>query len=180
MGHVPEKPSKTELLAVFFILVGTAFAGKLFETENRPLSTKGIILALFSSLTYALYIIATGRVAKTGRWQSKSTIIMVGSSLSIFAVNSGTIISGNHFGGEFLLWAIFLAIAGTTIPTALFAAGISKIGSGISSILMTVELPVAILCARIVLKEQISPAQAAGLLIMAASIAAMNYYKSRK
>ena len=42
---------------------------------------------------------------------------------------------------------------------------------------MTIELPVAILCARIVLKEQITPIQIAGIMIMLVSICAMNYYK---
>jgi drug/metabolite transporter (DMT)-like permease len=69
---------------------------------------------------------------------------------------------------------------GTTVPTALFASGISKIGVGISSILMTVELPVAIICARIVLKEQIGSLQIVGIVIMLASICIMNYYKVYK
>ena len=103
--------------------------------------------------------------------------IMVGSSSCIFAINSGVILNSGYLCGEFMLWTVFLAVVGTTIPTALFAAGISKIGAGISSILMTVELPVAILCVRIVLKEYISLLQATGILVMLASIAAMNYYK---
>ena len=42
---------------------------------------------------------------------------------------------------------------------------------------MTVELPVAIICARIVLKEQIGSLQIVGIVIMLASICIMNYYK---
>lgn len=174
------KLSRFEFLTVFFILIGTAMVGKLFETEEWAFSIKGIILALSSSLTYAIYIIANGRIGKGVRWQSKSMVIMIGSSLCIFMINGGTIIASNHFSGEFLIWIIFLAIVGTTIPTALFATGISKIGAGISSILMTVELSVAILCARIILKEQISPLQIAGIIIMLASILAMNYHKLLK
>ena len=174
------KPSRFEFLTVFFILIGTAMVGKLFETEEWTFSIKGIILALSSSLTYAIYIIANGRIGKGVRWQSKSMVIMIGSSICIFMINGGTIIAGSHFSGGFLIWVIFLAIVGTTIPTALFATGISKIGAGISSILMTVELPVAILCARIILKEQISPLQIAGIIIMLASILAMNYHKLLK
>lgn len=174
------KPSRFEFLTVFFILIGTAMVGKLFETEEWAFSIKGIILALSSSLTYAIYIIANGRIGKGVRWQSKSMVIMIGSSLCIFMINGGTIIASNHFSGEFLIWIIFLAIVGTTIPTALFATGISKIGAGISSILMTIELPIAILCARIILKEQISPLQIAGIIIMLASILAMNYHKLLK
>ena len=79
-----------------------------------------------------------------------------------------------------MLWALFLAIIGTTIPTALFAAGIPKIGVGISSILMTIELPVAVICAVVVLNEHISPVQIAGIVVMLTAISIMNYYKSLK
>ena len=171
------KSSGMELLTVLFILIGTVLAGGILETKEWAFSFKGIILALSSSLTYTLYIIANGRIGKGVRWQSKSMAIMIGSSSCLFAINGGVIIGNDYLCGEFMLWAIFLAVVGTTIPTALFAAGISKIGTGISSVLMTVELPVAILCARIVLKEHISPLQSAGIVIMLAAICSMNYYK---
>jgi drug/metabolite transporter (DMT)-like permease len=174
------KPSRLELVTVTFILIGTVMAGRLFEMETFVFSMKGVILALCSSLTYAVYIVANGRVGKGVRWQSKSMMIMAGSSLCILSINTGEVMSFHNLDHEFVLWAIFLAVIGTTIPTALFAAGISKIGAGISSILMTVELPVAILCARVVLGERISAIQMAGVIIMLSSICAMNYYKSRK
>jgi len=174
------KTSRLELLTVFFILIGTVMAGNLFDAEMCSLSLKGILLALCASLSYAAYIVANGRVGKGVQWQSKSTMIMVGSTLTIFMINSRTIVFENHFGREFLLWVLFLAVVGTTIPTALFAVGIPKIGAGLSSILMTVELPVAVLCASVVLNEQINPAQVAGIIIMLASISTMNYYKSLK
>lgn len=174
------KPSRLELVTVTFILIGTVMAGRLFEMETFVFSMKGVILALCSSLTYAVYIVANGRVGKGVRWQSKSMMIMAGSSLCIFSINADIIVSFHEFDHEFMLWAMFLAVIGTTIPTALFAAGISKIGAAISSILMTVELPVAILCARVVLGERISTIQMAGVIIMLSSICAMNYYRNRK
>ncbi|MDL2242067.1 DMT family transporter [Bacteroidales bacterium OttesenSCG-928-L03] len=173
-----KKPSRLELITVFFILIGTVMAGNLFHTEAWRFSMKGILLSLFASLTYAVYIVANGRVGKCVRWQSKSSLIMVGSALTIFLINQKEIVTNNHFGGEFLLWALFLAIVGTTIPTALFAAGIPRIGAGLASILMTVELPVAVICAWAVLREKMNPIQIAGIIIMLAAISAMNYYKS--
>jgi drug/metabolite transporter (DMT)-like permease len=174
------KPSNVELLTVFLILIGTVMAGGVLEAEHTTFSIKGILLALSSSLTYAIYIVANGRIGKGVRWQSKSMAIMAGSSLTIFMINSETIVTANYFCGEFALWALFLAIIGTTIPTALFAAGISKIGAGISAILMTIELPIAIICARIVLGEHITPLQIAGIIVMIAAISAMNHYKLTK
>jgi drug/metabolite transporter (DMT)-like permease len=174
------RSSRIELVTIFFILTGTILAGGILEMKEWIFSFRGTLLAFSSALTYAVYIVANGRIGKEVRWQAKSTIIMVGSSLCIFTINTGVITAGNYLCGEFMLWVLFLAVVGTTIPTALFAAGISKIGAGISSILMSVELPVAILCARIVLHEHISIWQTAGIIIMLASISAMNYYKVTK
>ena len=114
--------SRLEMLTVFFILVGTIMAGGVLETDEWTFSVKGTLLALSASLTYAVYIIANGRCGKGVRWQSKSMTIMVGSSLCIFLINSKTVLSGNYLCNEFAGWAVFLAVIGTTIPTALFAA----------------------------------------------------------
>ncbi|SEW37866.1 Threonine/homoserine efflux transporter RhtA [Chitinophaga sp. YR573] len=173
-----KKPGRPELLTVVFILIGTVMAGNLFYAEKLSFSWKGLTFVLCSSLTYAIYIVANSRVGKNVNWLPKSTMIMTGSALAIFIVNANTILAGSHFSYEFLLIAVFLAVIGTSIPTALFAAGIPKIGAGVSSILMTVELPVAIICATIVLNEHTSVVQIAGILIMLIAISAMNYYKS--
>ena len=172
-----KRPSRIELVTVIFILMGTVIAGNIFSAEEYSFSLKGIALALLSSLTYAAYIVANGRVDNNRRWQSKSALIMTGSACIIFLINSKTILAGNHFDSEFLLWAMFFAVVGTTIPTALFAASIPKIGVGVSAILMTVELPVAMLCAGLVLSERVSLLQATGIVIMLTAISTMNYYK---
>ena len=171
------KPSGAEWLTVFLILLGTLMAGKVFETEEWNVSPKGVLLALGASFTYAVYIIANGRCAGDLCWQKKSMAIMLGSSLCIFSINGARLLSGHYLCGDFFLWAFFLAVAGTTLPTALFAAGISRIGAGFSSILMTVELPVAILCARVILGERVSLLQMLGITLMLLSIIAMNCHK---
>ncbi|NML37905.1 EamA family transporter [Chitinophaga sp. G-6-1-13] len=175
-----QRPGRLEMVTVLFILVGTVMAGNLLEADALSFSWQGMALALASAFTYAVYIVANSRVGKSVKWQSKSTLIMAGSALTIFIINAQPIVSDNHFGYTFLLWAVFLAVVGTTIPTALFAAGIPKIGAGTSAILMTIEFPVAVLCAYLVLHEAISPVQIAGIIVMLAAISVMNYYKSLK
>ncbi|MGI6233226.1 MAG: EamA family transporter [Prevotella sp.] len=169
------RPSRQEGVTVLVIMAGTLLAGKVLEGEEFEFSIVGIVLALASSLTYALYIIANGRVGTEMCWQRKSALIMTGSSLCIFAVNGTKVLPAAGSGSHFLLWALWLAIAGTTIPTALFAEGISRVGAALSSILMTVELPVAVLCAHAILHEPVSPMQCMGVVIMLGAICSMNY-----
>ena len=68
----------------------------------------------------------------------------------------------------------------TTIPTALFAVGIPKVGAGTASMLMTVELPVAVLCAHALLNEPVALWQMVGIALMSGAIIRMNYGKHRQ
>ncbi|HMG90868.1 MAG TPA: EamA family transporter [Chryseolinea sp.] len=60
----------------------------------------------------------------------------------------------------------------------LFASGIPRIGAGLSSLIMTVELPVAVLSAHIVLGEDLEPAQWAGITIMLLALLLLNAQKA--
>lgn len=171
------RPTRTELVTVSVILVGTVMASGFMSAEIHSYSITGIVLALLSSLTYGTYIVANGQCGRNVRWNAKSMAIMFGSSITIFAINAPRIAGGEYLCGEFVLWILLLAVAGTTVPTALFAAGIPKIGAPLSSILMTVELPVAVICAWLILGEDMTTVQIAGVLLLLTAIAAMNYSK---
>ena len=170
------RPTRTELVTVSVILVGTVMASGIMSAEIHSYSIMGIGLALLSSLTYGTYLVANGQCGHNVRWEAKSMVIMLGSSITIFAIPP-RITGGEYLCGEFVLWILLLAIAGTTVPTALFAAGIPKIGAPLSSILMTVELPVAVICAWFILGESMTAIQIAGVLLLITAIAVMNYSK---
>jgi drug/metabolite transporter (DMT)-like permease len=174
------KPSRIEFATMATILTGTLLAGGLLETDLCSMSAKGLLTATGAAMAYAVYVVANGRIGKGVRWQSKSATIMLGSSLTILAINGSAAIGLDNFSTEFASWAMMLAIAGTTIPTALFAMGIYKIGACTSSVLMTAELPVAIISAHLILGEKTSNTQIAGIIILIGAISAMNYYRTNK
>lgn len=174
-----KNPSLAECCAAAVVMIGSVLASGIAERGAGEYSARGIMFALGAALSYAAYITANGHIAQTFCWRTKSALIMTASAAAIFAVNAGEITANSHFGGGFVLWSLAFAIFGTTIPTALFAAGIPKIGAGVSSILMAVELPVAVVCAHFVLGERIDAAQTLGVLVMLCAIAAMNHLRSK-
>lgn len=105
---------------------------------------------------------------------------MTGSSIAIFVAGFNQIAGNFNFSVSFLPWGIGFAVFGTTIPTALFSLGIPKIVACLSSILMTVELPVAVICARFILGEQIDILQTCGIALMFFAIIFINYYRSKR
>lgn len=171
------RPTRTELLTVSAILVATVMASGIISTGIKSFSILGVGLALLSSLTYGIYIVANGQCGRNVRWEAKSMTIMLGSSMTIFVINAPRITAGEYICGDFALWILLLAVAGTTIPTALFAAGIPKIGAPLRSILMTVELPVAVICAWLILGESMTAVQIGGVVILLTAIAVMNHSK---
>ena len=174
------RPSFAELGAVAVLLCATALASGALSQTFAGFSAKGLWIALLGTLSYAVYVVANGHINTSESWLLKSALIMTGSSVAIFVVGFGQIAENFNFGASFLSYALGFAVFGTTIPTILFSVGIPKIGASISSILMTVELPVAVICARFILGERIDALQAVGIALMFLSIAAINYNRSKR
>ena len=81
----------------------------------------------------------------------------------------------------FMKWGIVLALFGTIIPPILMNAGFPKTGLGIGSIVSTLELPVSVLMAYIILNESVVATQWVGILLIIFAIVFMNIHlKSNK
>jgi len=172
-----KKPSKIEISASFFIVIGTVLAGNLLKAENLNFSLLGIGLGLSSALLYTCYVLFTSKLGNDVPMFEKSALMTTGSALMILIINLKSITTSTHLDLGLLKWGTFLAIFGTVIPPICFTTGMPKIGAGLSSILLTLELPAAIFFAHIILKEQISFLQISGIAIMIGAIVFINLSK---
>lgn len=175
-----QKPSRLQFLIIAMILAGTIMASGIFNTNDVVISIRGIVYALASAGLYAIYIVANGSVGQTMNTMEKSAIIMTGSAAGIFIVNVHDLILNTPFDLPILKWAAFLSLFGTIIPPVLFAKGIPKIGAGLSSLIMTVELPVAIVFAHFVLTEKTDLLQWIGIAIMVLALILLNLQKAKR
>jgi AhpD family alkylhydroperoxidase len=171
-------PGARLLISIACILIGTVLATGGMEA-TKALSLKGICIAFASALLYALYIVANSRVAKEIPSIKRSAISVSGAAISILLVNGHQLAGGLPVSIDLFKWTGMLALFGTIIPPVLFAKGIPKIGASVSSVLMVAEMPVAILCAALLLKEPINGIQWAGIGLMLCAIIYLNL-KSRQ
>lgn len=169
-----KKPGWKQIIIIAFILGATVLASGFLDIHTEEIPLQGILYALGSAFLYAVYVVASSRMIKQVSALRKSAIIMTGYTLGILLVNAGTLLTENHFNIALLKWALFFAMFGTIIPQVLFAKGIPRVGAGISAIIMTVELPVAVLTAHVVLNEPITFIQWIGIIIMLLAMALMN------
>jgi drug/metabolite transporter (DMT)-like permease len=173
-----EKPGRIQLFSIALIMTGTILASGITETTQLEISTKGVLYALSSALMYAIYIVANGNVARQMDTMKKSAITMTGSALGILVVSANELVSHTVIDLSLLKWASFLSLFGTIIPPILFASGIPRVGAGLSSLIMTVELPVAVLFAHLVLGEHLEPVQWGGITIMLFALVLLNAQKA--
>jgi drug/metabolite transporter (DMT)-like permease len=173
-----KKADVLQIITIIVILMGTVMASGMAHIRVDGAFIKGVLYALASAFFYAIYVVANSQTGKALPALRKSAMIMTGSTVGILAVNVQSLTAHPHFNTGLVKWALFLSVFGTIIPPVLFAKGIPKIGAGISAIIMTAELPVAIICAHIILGEQIGWLQWLGITLMLLAIVWMNLRKT--
>ncbi|MFD2553526.1 EamA family transporter [Sphingobacterium tabacisoli] len=170
------RPHLKQLGAAAFILFATFLAGGFTGFTTKDFSLLGIALALSSAVLYCFYILFTSELGKGMHFLEKSALMTTGSTLAIFLMNCNSLYHSTHIDGGLFQWGLFLAIFGTVIPPICFSVGMPKLGPGLSAILLTLELPAAILCAFLVLQEQISLLQLLGIILLFAGLIYINLF----
>ncbi len=172
-----KKPSKREIKVVLITLSGTVLASNLLFANEIHFSAAGILLALGAALCFSLFVMATTRIGKQTPIYEKSALMATGAVAAVFLINLNSIVSSPNLNFDLLKWGLFMGMFGIIIPPVAFSYGMPKIGVGLSAILLTLELPAAVLSAHILLGERISLLQVAGILVMLGAIAWLNLPK---
>lgn len=174
------KPTPNKLIAIVIVLVGTVLATNLLASDIT-LDWRGIAWGLMAALSYSVSLLVSNNVATAYPPLSRSLYIIVGSAIIV------SLIWGYSLFSQFEIsvlwkWGIAIALFGTVLPPLLFTKGIPIIGVGLGSILASIELPVSVTMARIVLGEQINLVQLTGiaLIILAVIIMNISYLKPSK
>ena len=173
-----EKPSRLQLLALVVLLSGTFLAsGGINAFRDGLLNAEGVILGLLAALCYASYIFINGRLKVKITPISKSMVMMGVSSIVVLILLGNKLNDSSFINMEFLAYGIPLALFGAVIPPILFAYGVPKIGVTYSSILSSVELPVAVLFSIAMLNEQVSSIQWLGISLIIIAILGVTFFK---
>ncbi|UJF36207.1 DMT family transporter [Paenibacillus hexagrammi] len=155
-------PRKAELLAILLIIVGTLLSVNILETELRQISMRGILFGILSALTYSLFLFFTGQVKSTLPPLMKSAVMVTAAIPVLFCIYPPTVFFQPD-GGKLLLWGLLLGLLGQVVPTIAFNIGIPRIGSSLSAMLGSIELPVAVIAAYLIIGEPVTGLQWLGM-----------------
>jgi len=187
-------PNARKIVSVIIVLIGTVLATNLINTEIN-LDFKGIFWGLMAAASYTATMFTSNTLATRLPVFRKSIIMLSGGSIVVFAFLFFAQIGPLHFDGlksiylnftentehihsfrYSILWkyGFVLALFGTIIPPILFNIGFPNAGLGLGSIVSSLELPVSVTMAFILLGEKVVFIQWIGIALILFAIVLMN------
>lgn len=166
------KPDSLKLVAVVIVLLGTVLATNVLFSEVK-LDWRGIILGFIAAISYSITIFATNKVGLGLSTPARSKYMALGALVVVAAVTFPFVF--DSFKWEILYtWGLFFGFFGAILPPILLNFGMPKINLGIGAIITSMELPVAVSLAYLLLNEEVSYYQVAGIGLILLAIVTMN------
>jgi len=187
-------PNARKVVSVIIVLIGTILATNLINTQIE-LDVKGLFWGLMAAASYTLTMFTSNTLATHLPVFRKSFIMLCGGSVVIFLFLFFAQIGPLHFDGlrsiylnftentehihhfnYSILWkyGLILSLFGTIIPPILFNVGFPNAGLGLGSIVSSLELPVSVTMAFVLLGEKVILIQWAGIVLILFAIILMN------
>jgi drug/metabolite transporter (DMT)-like permease len=167
-------PSTQKIISVIIVLLAT----KLYEF-NIELDWRGIFWGILAAASFTTTMFTANKVALGISSAQRSLYMLLGGAVIVFAFSAFTQNSPLNF-EIFKNYGLFLALFGTIIPPMLLNAGFPKTGLGLGSIVASLELPVSVMMAFLILKEEVVIWQWFGILLIILAIVIMNINFSKK
>lgn len=166
-----KRPNRAKIVGVIIVLIGTLLATNIFDTQLN-VSIGGLLLGLGAGASYALSLFASSSIALDVPSHIRSKYLVFGGLILIILFWNVHIIQ--QMSVSSLYWGIAIAIFGTILPPLLFTKGIPEVGISLGNILASLEIPVSILSAVIILNESVEMIQWGGILLILFAIILIN------
>lgn len=171
------KPDLLKIIAVFVVLAGTVLATNLISAEIH-LDWRGLVLGFMAAISYSVTIFATNKVGLELSTTTRSKYMALGAFILVIFLTVPFLI--HNFNPDVLYtWGIFFGIFGALLPPLLLNYGMPKVNLGVGAIITSMELPVAVALAYLVLHEKVNLYQFLGILLILIAVVVMNLREIR-
>lgn len=175
-------PSAQKIISVVVVLIGTALAINIFKINfNDPEIdwTTGIFWGILAAASFTTTMFTANKVAIGISSAQRSLYMLLGGAVIVFGFSLYT--QTTPFSLDiFWKWGIVLAVFGTIIPPMLMNAGFPNTGIGLGSIVSSLELPVSVTMAFLILNETVIFTQWIGISLIILAIVIMNVNFKKK
>jgi len=178
-----QRITRIQQLALLLTYAGIALAyfGELkIDTGNKNFFF-GSLLIFLCAITYATYIVGSGKVIPQVGVTKFTAYAMLASTAGIFVhfALAGNIARLENAAG-YWQYGLFLSIIATVIPTFLISIGMKKIGSNNVAIISGIGPVSTIIQANLVLGEKIFTAQIIGTILVVIGVLLIGWKTGKK
>ena len=163
------KLNRFQLIALLltYLGIGIAYFGELQLDTGRTGFLFGSAMIFLCAVTYAFYLVGTGRMVKKVGVTRYTAYAMLAATLGIFVHYMVThSLQQIHFTESLTSYSVALAIIATVLPSFLMSNGMKRIGSNNVSIITSIGPVSTIIQAHYFLGEKIIPAQIFGTVLV--------------
>lgn len=165
-------PGLRKTAAVCIILAGTILATNLLK-QSASINPTGFGWGMSSALAYTATMYSSNHIELHFPPVKRSLYMILGGLIIICFIFHSSL--NQQFSYRiFLHWGLLLSLFGTILPPLLFTRGMPLTGIGLGAIIATIEIPVSILVARVLLKEPVVFHQWAGVILILFAVVLMN------
>lgn len=171
-------PGLRKIASVFIILTGTIVATNLLK-QSVSINWTGFGWGLMAAVSYTATMYTSNHV-ELHLPPLKRSLYMILGGLIVIAVVFHSALNQEFSYSIFMRWGLLLSLFGTILPPLLFTRGMPLTGMGLGAIIASVEIPVSILMAHVLLKEPVSFIQWVGVILILFAVVLMNVGKQGK
>lgn len=162
-------PSRSTVVAVVIVLVGTLFAAGVFEGSLTTLDPVGVALGAGSAVFYALFLYLSGRIGVDQPPVLRAAMLPLG-GLVVTSLANPACYATALFDANVWPYAISMSILGVILPTTLINYASPKLSTGMVSVMASSELPVGIFAAWALVGDAPTPLTLCGAFLVLAGI----------
>jgi drug/metabolite transporter (DMT)-like permease len=167
----PVTRMQTIALLLTYAGIGWAYWGELSLDINNPHFIRGSLLIFLCSLTFAVYIVGSGRLIPQVGAARFTSYAMLAATAGIFMhFLFSEKISSIDISGAHIWYGVYLAIVATVLPTFMISSGMKQIGSNNVAIISSIGPVSTILQAHFILDEPLFTAQLGGTALVIAGV----------
>jgi drug/metabolite transporter (DMT)-like permease len=177
-----QKVSRIQQWALLLTYCGIAIAyyGELKIDTANPHFLWGSLLIFMCSITYAIYIVGSGKLIPKVGVTKFTAYAMMAATAGIFIhfiiKNDYTLINS---GKSLWVYGILIAVVATVIPSFLISGGIKRIGSNNAVIISSIGPVSTIIQAHFILGEKIFTEQVIGTLLVITGVLLIGWKASQ-
>ena len=158
-------------ILVTYIGIGIAYWSEINQFQNTGLFIYGSVMVLLCGITYAMYLVGTGKLIPKMGATKYTTVAMLSATVGIFIHYSITesisnTISFLNPSSPIFYYVIGLALFATVIPSFLLNTGMKRIGSNDLAIVTSIGPVATLFQARYLLNEPFSFLQIVGTILV--------------